>query len=162
MLPTSTSTTLNSTLPKLAADGSNWIIWKTRMQVFLGAKKFAQYLDGSTTSPTKPQPLDSSAKEDVVKKYEKENETYLEWTQADTEAKHYIFSTIPDSLLVKTINCATSADLWKAICTEHEGKTKMFRMEMIRRIHNERCTDADDARAHFHWGQGLVYQASKL
>ena len=46
MLPTSTSTTLNSTLPKLTADGSNWIIWKMRMQVFLGAKKFAQYLDG--------------------------------------------------------------------------------------------------------------------
>ena len=147
MLPTSTSVTPNSTLLKLAADGSNWIIWRTRMQVFLGAK-FAQYLNSSTTSPAKPQPLDSSAKEEAVKKYEKDNETYLEWTQAETEVRHYIFSTIPDSLLVQMISCTASADLWKAICTKHEGKTNMFGMEMTRRIHNECCTDADDACAH--------------
>ena len=77
------------------------------------------------TSPAKPKPLDSSAKEKAVKKYENENETYMEWTQANTEAKHYIFSMILDSLLVKTINCVTSVDLWKAICTEHKGKTKI-------------------------------------
>ena len=83
-----------------------------------------------------------------MKKYEKEKEKYLEWLKADTEARHYIASTIPDSLLVKTINHKTSTDLWNAICLEHEGKTHVFRMEMIRQIHNERCTDSDDVHTH--------------
>ena len=149
MLSTSTSSALHSTLPKLAADGSNWIIWKTQMQVFLGAKKFAQYLDASFSALTKPEPLANNVGVEAIKEYEGTNEKYLEWIQADTEAKHYIFLTIPDTLLVKTINCATSMDLWKTIYVEHEGKTKMFRMEMICRIHNERCTDADNIRTHF-------------
>ena len=115
MLSTQTSTSLTSTLPKLAADGSNWIIWKTRMQVFIGAKKILTHLDSLATPPTKPQPLADTAGDDETKKHEKESEKYTEWTQEDTEAKHYIISTIPDSLLVKTINCTSAGELWKAI-----------------------------------------------
>ena len=149
MLSTTSSTSLASTLPKLAADGSNWIIWKTRMQVFLGAKKIIAHLDSSAAPPQEPQPPATNANNDELKMYEKEKEKFTLWTQGDTEAKHYIISTIPDSLLIKTISCKTAQELWKKICTEHEGKTKIFRMEMIRRIHNERCTDVDDVRAHF-------------
>ena len=74
MLSTQTSTSLTSTLPKLAADGSNWIIWKTRMQVFLGAKKILTHLDATITPPTKPQPLTDTTGDDAIKKYQKENE----------------------------------------------------------------------------------------
>ena len=119
------------------------------MQVFLGAKKFSTHLDESTTPPVKPEPLEASAKDEAKEKHEKQSEKYVEWCQEDTEAKHYIFSTIPDSLIVKTINCTSVKDLWKAICKEHEDKTKVFRMEMIRRLHNERCTNVDDVRTHF-------------
>jgi len=78
MLSTSTSSTLHSMLPKLAADGSNWIIWKTRMQVFLGVKKFTQYLNTSSSALTKPELLADDVGEEVVKKYEGTNEKYLE------------------------------------------------------------------------------------
>jgi hypothetical protein len=83
-----------------------------------------------------------------MKAFEIANEKYQDWIYIDQEVKHHIHLTVPDSLLIKTINCKTSK-LWKAICREHEGKTKIFRLEMARRIYNERCTDADDIRAHF-------------
>ena len=88
-------------------------------------------------------------RKEAIKKHEKKSKQYTKWCQEDTEAKHYIFSTIPDSLIVKTINCKDVKDLWKIICKEHEDKMKIFRMEMIRRLHNEHCTDADDVRNHF-------------
>lgn len=147
MLTTTTSTTLSSTLPKLTSDWSNWVIWKTRMQIFLGAKKFASHLDNSTPPP-QPKPVAEGAKAEDFEKYEKANEKFIEWIQADTEAKHYIISTIPDYLRFKTINCKTVKDLWQAICTEHECKAKMCKMKMLRQIHSERCTDIDDVRAH--------------
>jgi len=106
-------------------------------------------IDSSKPPPKEPEPVADGAKAEDIKKYETETEKYLEWIAVDEEVKHWIHATTPEFITVKHLNCATSADLWKAICTVHEGKTKTFRMDMIRRIHNERCTDADDVRDHF-------------
>ena len=138
-----------SHVPKLAVDGSNWIIWKTRMERYLGSKKLAKHIRPSSVVLIEPSPLKADAKEDAIKAYNEEVEKYEEWFEADTKVSHYISSTIPDSLLIKTIAHKTSKDLWKAICTEHESKTKTFQLEMIRQLHNQRCTEVDDVRAHF-------------
>ena len=130
MLSSTTST--HSILPKLAADGSNWIIWKTRMQIFLGAKKLAEHIGKSASPPTKPSDLPTTAVDDEVKAHQEKLDAITEWSQADTEVMHYIMSTIPDSLLVKTMSHTMAKDVWQAICEDHEGKTKTFQMEMIR------------------------------
>ena len=62
-----TLSTFTSSLTKLAANGSNWIIWKTRMQLFLGAKQATQSFNNSLPPPPKPQPLADNANEDAVK-----------------------------------------------------------------------------------------------
>jgi hypothetical protein len=113
------------------------------------AKKLASHLEKSATPPPEPSALAADAKEDAIKAHEEKAEKVTEWKQEDTEVQHYIISTIPDSLLVKTMSHTVAKDIWHAICTEHEGKTKTFQMEMIRQIHNERCSDVDDVRAHF-------------
>ena len=95
------------------------------MQAFLGAKKFSKYLDSSTPTLTKPAPLADDANDNVVKVHEKATETYWEWSQVNTEAKHYILSTIPDRLVIKMISCTSIKELWDAICVEHESKTKV-------------------------------------
>jgi hypothetical protein len=139
---------LDSTLPMLAADGSNWFVWKIRMHGFLDVKRLTHHLDDSPPPPTKSRPLADDADEEAVERHGNQNEKYLEWTRADSEARHYIFSAIPDSLLIMTMKHKTSAELWKAICTEHEGKTEALRMAITRRIYNERCTDTDSVSTH--------------
>ena len=119
------------------------------MHVFIGAKRLGHYLDHSIPPPKKPEPITEGAKEEEVRKYEKENKKFRDWMVEDTETKHYLYATILDTRLVEALACATAKDIWQGLCTVHEGKTKMFKMEMIRRIHNERCTDTDDIRAHF-------------
>ena len=110
------------------------------MQGFLGVKKFTH----DETSTTRQR----NAGDDEVKRHKEESEKYREWIQAEAEVKYYIMSKIPDCLLIKTINCATSKDLWNAICTEQEWKVKVLRMETNRRIYSERCAEGDDVRAH--------------
>ena len=81
----STTSTSHSILPKLTADGSNWIIWKTPMQVFLGAKKLACHIDKKTTPPIEPSALASNADAATTKMYNEELEKFNEWEQGDTE-----------------------------------------------------------------------------
>ena len=130
MLSTSIAAS-QTTFPKLSADGSNWIVWKTRIQILIGAKKLAHILDEKVTRPTKPEPLTDTPTAAQTTAYETALEKFQEFDQADAEVKHFIVSTIPDSLLIKTINCVTASSLWKSICAEHETKTKRFAVEML-------------------------------
>ena len=102
-----------------------------------------------TVPPAKPEPLAKEADKAVIENHEKETEKYDEWMQGDIEVKHYIHATIPDSLHIQTINCASSKEIWETICKEHENKTQIFHMEMSRRIYSQRCTEAEDIRNHF-------------
>jgi len=43
----------------------------------------------------------------------------------------------------------TANSLWKAICAEHETRTKRFAVEMLRNLQNQRCSEADDVKQHF-------------
>ena len=149
MLSMSNSATSQTSLPKLAADGSNWIVWKTRIQILIGAKKLAHVLTNSATPPTQPNPLGDAATADQIATFSANSEKYQEYLQSDAEVKHLIVSTIPDSLLIKTINSPTASSLWKAICAEHETKTKRFAVEMLRNLQNQRCQETDDVRQHF-------------
>jgi len=148
MLSTSTAAH-QTTLPKLASDGSNWIVWKTRIQILIGAKKLAHLLDDKITRPTKPEQPSGNPTAAETATYESALEKFQEFDQSDAEVKHFIVSTIPDTLLIKTLNCATASSLWKAICTEHETKTKRFAVEMLRNLQNQRCSETDDIRQHF-------------
>ena len=155
MSPGMLSTTFaasHPTLPKLALDGSNWIVWKTRIQILIGAKKLAHILDDSATPPTKPEPLANATNAAAIAIFEGKLEKYQEFAQSDAEVKNFIVSTIPDTLLIKTVNCPTVNSLWKAICAEHEMKTKLFAVEMLRNLQNQHCSETDDIRQHFTLG----------
>ena len=149
MLPTSTSTPQTSSLPKLTADGSNWIIWKHHIQVYAAMRKLDYILDETATPPTKPEPLADTATAAQTTEYESALEKYREFTWHDAEITNAIMSTIPDTLMIKVINSPTASSQWKVICTEHESKTKRFAIEMLRNLHNQHCQETDDIRQHF-------------
>jgi hypothetical protein len=75
MLSTSIAAS-QTTLPKLATDGSNWIVWKTRIQILIGAKKLAHLLDDTVTRPTKPDPLTGTPTTAATTTYEAALEKY--------------------------------------------------------------------------------------
>ena len=149
MLSTHSTATSQSIIPKLKADGSNWIVWKGCIQILIEAKKLAHILDNSITPPDKPEPLGIKPTEEETAKFTTASEEYREFQQSNAEVKHFIVSTIPDTLFIKTISCSTANDLWKVICAEHETKTKRFAVEMLRNLQNQRCSETDDVKQHF-------------
>ena len=149
MLSTSSTATSQTIVPKLKADGSNWIVWKTRIQILIEAKKLAHLLDDSIAPPAKPEPLGTEPTTAQTSKFTAASEEYQEFRQNNAQVKHFIVSTIPDTLLIKTINCSTANDLWKVVCAEHETKTKRFAVEMLRNLQNQRCSETDDVKQHF-------------
>jgi len=148
MLSTSIAAS-QTTLPKLASDGSNWIVWKTHIQILIGVKKLAHLLDDKVTHPTKLELFTGTPNATDTAAYETTIEKFQEFDQSDVEVKHFIMSTILDTLLIKTINCATASSLWKAICTEHKMKTKWFAVEMLCNLQNQCCSETDDIQQHF-------------
>ena len=147
MLSTSLATS-QTTIPKLLSDGSNWIVWKTRIELLLGARKLAHLLDETTVRPTTPEPLGDKPSATQTADYEAALEKCQEFDRSNLEAKHCIAQTIPDFLVIETRNCATAGKLWKTLCAEHEKKTKRFVIEMLRNLQNQRCSDTDDVKEH--------------
>ena len=149
MLSTSYPTSHQQHLPKLAADGSNWIIYKGRVKIYATMKKLGHLLEGTAAPPTKPEPPNNSATATEVTVYESALEKFEEFIWQNAEIQHVLMSTIPETLMIKTINLPTASDQWKVICAEHESKTKRFAVEMIRNLQNQRCQETDDIRHHF-------------
>jgi len=139
-------TTSQTNFPKLASDGSNWIVWKTRAQIYIGARKLARLLDEATVQPTKPDPLGDKPSTTETTAYETALEKYQEFNQSDMGVRDFLVSAIPDSLVIRTGKCTTASSLWKAICVEHEKKTKRFITEMFRNLQNQRCSETDDVK----------------
>lgn len=134
--------------PKLAADGSNWIVWKYRMKIFLEANGLKNHLNHSTPPPVKPQPLANDAKEDEIKEHQNQTGEYRGWKRVDAVVKLCIVSTIPDSILITKLHGKTSKDIWKGICAENEDRGRVIGKKLIGQLREERCTDLDDVRVH--------------
>ena len=146
MLSTSFAASRN-TLPKLAADGSNWIVWKTRIQILITAKNLAHILDDSDTPPAKPKPPADDATVAELAEYDAASEKFREFHQSDAKVKHFIVSTIHDSL-IKTASQTTASGLWKAVCAEYEKKARNFAAGKYRNLQNQRCLETDDIEQH--------------
>jgi hypothetical protein len=50
-MPSSSSSLFN--IPQLAEDGSNWVTYKHRMTIALGARGLGEYVDGTVPIPTR-------------------------------------------------------------------------------------------------------------
>ena len=118
------------------------------MWFFLGSKELNEHLKESTPILLTPEPLADDTNEDARKKLATAYQEFKDWKKADVEVRHYLALTLPDSLLIKAVKCKTAATLWSTLCSEHEAKSKSFKMEMTQRLHNTHCTNSDDVATH--------------
>ena len=113
-------TDLQITFPDLAFDGSNWIVWKARMQILIRAERLGHIIDDSAIHPAKPEPLADTATAAEVAAFNAASEKYQKFEHSDAVAMYIIMSAISDDLLLKNIRHTTGRSLWKAICVEYE------------------------------------------
>jgi hypothetical protein len=98
---------------KLNTTGENWPTWKTKLEHALGTKQLKKHLYGTALSPmdlvSKHSPVwtpTTAAEEQKVEDYEKALEG---WDTKDCAVKHYISSSIPDTLYIHLNSKTTGA-----------------------------------------------------
>jgi len=100
-------------------------------------------IDATTSKPTKPD--GSIATDTEVEELDKKiDEFYMK----DSLVKQHLFSTITDRLLLQVQKMDSASKIWEEICTIHEDKSDLVQVDLRRRLHETRCEEGGDIKAH--------------
>jgi hypothetical protein len=120
------------TLPKLAVNRSNWVLYKKHMIMVILARGLSEYLKGQI--PVLPKPsthppmhvmtaAEAEAQQKAVAKLNK-------YWMKENEICTMIASTVPEATQVKLLDATTLKEMWGIVCKEQEVKTKGYQIEM--------------------------------
>jgi hypothetical protein len=138
-------------VPRLAADGSNWIVFKIRLTLSMGARSVEGHLNGTAGFATVPK-LSTTELVKWTAADEKAHVAYKalleKWTHNESVARAQLGNVIGDPLLLKIYHCTSVADQWMKVKEEFEGKTCMVQVDLRRRMMEKRSEESDDMRVH--------------
>ncbi|KAF8149572.1 hypothetical protein B0H34DRAFT_633984, partial [Crassisporium funariophilum] len=121
-------------IPKLDVSGTNWVIYKDRFQWATDARNLLNHIDGTEFELKDPIPTADRAaglltstqvQEDV--KWQKEMKT---WKKGEAIVKQQIAMSISDSLFMKIHNRGSAFDIWRALASEFQQKSRMFSVDL--------------------------------
>ena len=140
-------------VPKLASDGKNWVVYKDRLILSVQARALGGHLDGTTAKPTEPAitqaPADRALTDEEKQKITTYQDDLKEWFQKEAIVSQQIASTIPDSLYLKIRGKPTVKEAWDLLRSDFEKRSRMFMVDLRRRLQDERCDDNANIRTHF-------------
>ena len=71
-----------------------------------------------------------------------------EFFMKDSLVKQHIFSTITDRLLLRVQKLDNASKIWEEIRSIHEGKSDLVQIDLHCRLHETRCEEGGDVKAH--------------
>jgi hypothetical protein len=118
-----------ATVPVLEPDGSNWVVWKTRVEFAMAAKGTFGHLDNTVPRPTEAEPL-------------------KKWQEKEFLARWQLTRAIKDVTLQKIVTKSAVHEMWTAIKTEFETKSALVQADLRAKFSSIRCPEKGDVRAH--------------
>ena len=138
-------------VPKLANDGSNWVVYKIRMKYAIASRGLTDYLEGTITAPGHPilTSMDEQKWTDKDREAMSEYESAFDnWNLREYLVRAQIAGSIEDSMLMKISHCDTAAEMWKSLCNQFEEKTRMVQVDLRKRMMQKKASEEDDIPAH--------------
>ena len=126
------------TVPKLLADGTNWVIYRDRVVWALSANGLDVHLTQDT-------PTDDFFDEGVIGGLEPETR----WRKQNGMVKSLIGTSVPDSVFTQIKSATTAREAWEILKRVNEERTRMVTVELVRKFRNKKCGDTDNVRTHF-------------
>jgi hypothetical protein len=125
-------------LPKLATDGSNWVVYRDRviwaMQVHT--------IDEHISDDTPPQAyLDHGTVDSLTPQ--------ARWDKEENIIKQILCSTLPDTAFNRIKSATTIKAVWEILKRVYEDRSKALVADVIRRFRNRRCEETESVRTHF-------------
>ncbi|PPQ86113.1 hypothetical protein CVT26_000606 [Gymnopilus dilepis] len=137
-----------TTIVKLGDD-----FMKDRFLWSIDARGYVHHVDGTSYAP--PDPV---ARSPGVAQVLTAAEAALDvqwradlrvWNQGEAIVKQQIAATISDSLFMKIRGKGTAREIWEALASDFENRSRMVSVDLRRRLQLERCAEKGDVRAHF-------------
>ena len=124
-------------VPKLAADGSNWVIYRDRMVWAMDSRDLADHL----TNTTMPAAYRAAGTIGGVTAPSR-------WAAGERTVKHAIATLVHNSMFnkIKTSTCAK--DAWDMLKALFEGRSQMIIMDLCRKIQSLKCREDENLRTH--------------
>ena len=152
-------------IPRLAANRSNWIAWKQQTLSSLMSNKGVQRhldIEGKAHVPP-PIPMynpNCQLDEDELEELDQIKEKWDMYNQQEASIKAHILTTIPESLAVKIQALDTSKKLWDAPCEKHKKRALTVVVDLQRRLYVLKCLDNLNVKVHIQ-SLNAMYQQLK-
>ncbi|OSX63026.1 hypothetical protein POSPLADRAFT_1103200, partial [Postia placenta MAD-698-R-SB12] len=130
-----------SRLPKLAEDGSNWVLFKAQFKATVSSKGLLRFLEGRNKIPielTAPG-VDSDADENY------ENALDI-WTGKHEAIHALLFQTIPETMKLRILSLPKASDAWNLVCKQYENQGEFVQMDILTRMHALTTENGSDPR----------------
>lgn len=129
---------ISDCIPNLAADGSNWPIYRDRMIFALRAFSLNNHLVNSEAPKPGPeaQPFD-------------EAEAAIRWEREDAIVKQHIAATIPNAAFKRMKEDMSAREVWDDLDAQFKNKSDIIREHLKTSLQNQRCGKKEDVRKYF-------------
>src|SRR5882724_9719985 len=124
-------------IPKLAPDGSNWVMFKTCFLFAMAGHDIGGHFNRSETTPLAPT-YSTPDKAKWTTMDRDKNQAYLllvrKWRHDEHVACTQLAQVVSDSLLIKIQRAGAVANMWDIITTEFNRKGRMVQVDLHQRM----------------------------
>ncbi|KAG1720232.1 uncharacterized protein EDB91DRAFT_1064939 [Suillus paluster] len=134
-------------IPKLTADGENWMTYKDRLLWSIDACGFLSHLDGTEKKPVDPSmllgrgALWTPTTSDEIRELAVYRTAMKEWCMGKAIMKQQIAGTIPDSLFIQVKNLATAGEIFTYLSNLFEKHSQVMSVELLRKLQDQKCPE---------------------
>jgi len=136
------------TLPKLKADGSNWVLFQDSVELECAAHNLESHINGTGTTPVHPHPSVTSPTADEKAAIEDYEKALMRWTAGEATIRKGLSEAVPVTLYLTVRKETTAKKAWDGVVKHHQQKAQLIIVELRRKLQNERCDDKGDVRTH--------------
>jgi hypothetical protein len=129
---------LHINIPKLSADGSNWVIYQDRMIWAMDSRTLSDHL----TNASMPAAYGAAGTIHGVT-------APVRWAHGEATVKQAIAASVPDSIFNHIKGSTRTKDVWDALKALFEGRTQMIVVDLRRQIQSLKCGEDDNVHTHF-------------
>ena len=148
------SNNIKVTLPKLQEDGSNWVMYKERVQNHLTSKGLLRHLTGTAKRPMEIEEKNGKVhrKGNTTAMTDDEFETYLDsidtYAQKEAKVHEVLYDTLTKTVTLQIKGQPSAAESWKKLTSIFETKGDMTITDTLLKLANTHYVDGNDMRVH--------------
>ena len=142
---------LQINVPKLAADGLNWVVYCDRMVWAMELRALADHL----TNQNVPQAYAAAG---VVNGLD----APTRWGLGEAAVKQAIAASVPDSVFMHIKGNTRAMDVWNALRALFKGHTQMIIVDLCRQLQTSKCREDDNVCTHFDTLANLCEQLATM